>query len=304
MSAILIAIFGHLANAIASLIDKLLLQTGFKHPGTYAVAIGGLSTLALFVWPFFPPEKISWTIAIYALLFGGCFFAGLWRFFAGLKTTEAGSFVPLTAAAVALFSVLLEVFLSWNFSLFTENPLVTGGIGLLVVSMAIIAIANRSKHYPIALQPALESGAFFAISSVNATFLYHEVNFIQGFFLSRVVVLALVVGVLAGVSQVRNELFGKKEKDGEKKPFVLFFVGQGIGTLGFVGVQYALSLPDGSASVVNALQAVQFGALALITGAFSKWLPSALREHWTGAIAALKLLALACAAIGLALIST
>ncbi len=251
MSAILIAIIGHLANAIASLIDKLLLQTGFKHPGTYAVAIGGLSTLALFAWPFFPPTTISWAIAIHAILFGACFFAGLWRFFAGLKTTEAGSFVPLTAAAVALFSVSLEVFLSWNFSLFTENPLVTGGIGLLVLSMAIIAMANRSKHYPIALQPALESGAFFAISSVNATFLYHEVDFIQGFFLSRVVVLLLVVGALIGIAQVRNELFGKKE--GEKKPFALFFLGQGIGAIGFFGVQYALSLPDGSASLVNAL---------------------------------------------------
>lgn len=299
MSAILIAILGHLANAVASLIDKLLLATGFKHPATYAVAIGGLSTLALFAWPFFPPDTFSWQIAIHATLFGACFFGGLWRFFAGLKTTEAGSFVPLTAAAVAVFSILLEAFLSWDLSLFTSGYMIMGGIGLLIISMALIAFANRSKNHSFAWQSALESGAFFAISSVNASFVYHETNFLQGFFLSRVVILVCVIAAIIGVSEVRQELFTKKK--GEKKPFALFFLGQAIGTAGFVGVQYALSL--GSASTVNALQAVQFGALALITGVFGKLLPVSLHEHWQGRAAILKLISLILIAAGLALIA-
>lgn len=299
MSAVLIAILGHLANAVASLIDKLLLATGFKHPGTYAVAIGGLSTLALVAWPLFPPDTFSWQIAIHAILFGSCFFGGLWRFFAGLKSTEAGSFVPLTAAAVAVFSVLLEAFLSWDLSLFSSGYAAIGGIGLLILSMALIAYANRSKDHSFAWQPALESGAFFAISSVNASFVYHETNFLQGFFLSRVVLLVCVIGTLIIVREVRQELFTKKS--GEKKPFALFFLGQGIGTLGFVGVQYALSL--GTASTVNALQAVQFGALALITGVFGKLLPTSLHEHWRGRAAILKLISLVLIATGLAFIA-
>ena len=301
MSAIFFAIIGHLANAIASLIDKLLLETGFKHPATYAVAIGGLSTITLFAWPFFSFPTLSWQIIAHAILFGAGFFLGLWRFFAGLKKTEAGSFVPLTAAVVALFSLSLEVFLAWDFTAFSTHPMLLGGIVLLVSSMLLIAVTNRTSGQTVALQPSLESAAFFAISSVNATFLYHETDFVQGFFLSRVAVLISVALTLVLITDVRTELFQKKAK--EKKPFKLFFVGQAIGAVGFFGVQYALSLPDGSASVVNALQAVQFGALAIITGLFGKWLPHALKEHWSGMVAFLKILALVFAALGLSLIT-
>lgn len=300
MNAIIIAVIGHLANAIASLIDKVLLKTGFKQPASYAITIGGLSALSLVAWPFFGIENVDLRIIVHAILFGACFFGGLWRFFAGLKTTEAGSFVPLTAAAVAVMSLLLEDLLLWDFSTSASSLMILGGISLLIASMALIAYANRSSDQPVALQPALESAAFFAISSVNAAFLYHETDFVQGFFLSRVVVLVCVIGVLIAMKDVRQELFTKKK--GEKKPFGLFFLGQAIGGIGFFGVQYALSL--GSASTVNALQAVQFGALALITGVFGKFLPAELRERWTGISAAFKLVAIACIAAGLALIAS
>lgn len=301
MSAILFAILGHLANAVAALIDKLLLNTGFKHSATYAVAIGGLSTFALFAWPFFDAPVLTWRIIVHATLFGGAFFVGLWRFFAGLKQSETGSFVPLTAATVALSSLFLELFLTWDFSVFATHPALLAGIALLIVSMLFIAVAQRTKGYALALQPALESGGFFAVSSVNATFLYHETSFVQGFLLSRIALVLCVIMALIGIKEVRQELFIKKK--GEDKPLFLFLVGQFIGTLGFLGVQFALSLPEGSASLVNALQAVQFSALALITGVFGKWLPQSLREHWTGTITILKITALVLATLGLSLIA-
>ena len=47
MSWFLLAIIGHLSNAIAFVVDKTLLNSTFKRSATYAALIGGFSFVAL-----------------------------------------------------------------------------------------------------------------------------------------------------------------------------------------------------------------------------------------------------------------
>ena len=78
MTWLLLAIGGHIANAAAFLVDKMLLSQAFKRSATYAVLMGGLSTIVIVASP---GISLARSIALYVLAFGGCFVFALWAFF-------------------------------------------------------------------------------------------------------------------------------------------------------------------------------------------------------------------------------
>lgn len=295
----IIAIFGHIANAIASLIDKLLLDEGFEHPATYAVTISGLSALALFAWPMIGVETITWDIALRSVLFGACFFGGLWRFFKGLKHTDTGAFVPLTAATVTLSTILLELLhqeIEWS----SMDWMHAAGFLTLILSMGLLAYAQHTNKKPIGLSYAIEAGVFFGLASVNAHLMYQSISFVQGFFYSRLSVIVCILLSFLLVPAIRKDLFDQGLKT-KRSSVALFFLGQLFGAIGFAGIQYAHSVT--LASLINALQAVQFGFLALITGGLHAFLPSTLREQWKGKVGLLKVSSLFLTVIGIVLLA-
>jgi hypothetical protein len=95
---------------------------------------------------------------------------------------------------------------------------------------------------------------------------------------------------------------GKKNADGPsgKLAGIMVLVGQTLGGLGFVGVQYATS--QGSAAIVNALQAVQYAFLVLVAFLFRKKAKTLLGEDLTPGAVIRKLIAIAVAAAGLWLV--
>ncbi len=76
--------------------------------------------------------------------------------------------------------------------------------------------------------------------------------------------------------------------------------GQASGAVGFVGVQYAISL--GSATVVNALQAVQYAAIVLVAWLGGKKLAALLKEDLTRRTLLIKGVAIGLVGIGLVLV--
>lgn len=294
--ALLVAIGGHLSNAVSSLVDKWLLQKPSSHPGVYAVSISLLSVLPLIIWPFIGFEMISWFALVRALLIGACFFGGLWTFFQGLQKSEVSSYVPFTAVTVALATLFFEQLNLMSFELLHDWQVLLG-IGTLILATTLMALLQHRAGKSIAWTPMIMSGVFFALSSVNASYTYPETGFFQGFLYSRIAIALCIVIVILN-KKMRIALFQSGATTSSTK---WFFFGQGMGAIGFFGVQYAYALT--SASIVNALQAVQFGALVLITSVFGKSLPKSLQQEHTPWHMGLTIAAIVCIGLGLSLIA-
>ncbi len=308
MSWILFAVIGHLLNAIAFIIDKVLLTVAWKQSGTYATLIGFLSLTAVLAVPWvrhWPPlGVIPVTVA-----FGGFFIFALWLFFEALKQGEASRVVPIIGSCIPLFTLLgTSVFLHERFT-------VLQGIGFLFLLFAttLLSSGTSQKHLsPDSLRYGILSALLFAISSVCGKYAFDHADFLGVFIVSRLA--AAGTGIMIGLSApgVIHELLtlggsgslSSHKRDARKlsKRLTSFLIvtGQVCGALGFVGVTIALS--RGSAPLVNALQATQYGLIVLVAWFGGKRIRSYMQEERTRQIVLMKSVAIIFVGIGLACI--
>lgn len=299
----LVALLGHLANGTAFVIDKTLLRSAFKRPATYAGLIGLLGTLAIILVPFgiHLPSTAGW---FWMVVSGMAFIISLWAFFAALAKGEASRVVPVVGSLIPALTLLgTMVFLGER--LF---PLQMGGFVLLIIATAVLSGgAVRSRLTWRIFGIAALSACLFAFSSVTAKYAYDTEGFLTTFVISRLAGVIAAVAILVGDARARRELLGAtglvRHADHPKaKPHAMLLVvtAQSLGALGFVGVQYAISL--GSAALVNALQAVQYALLVLVAFALRRKAPQLLGEDLTAATIIRKLIGILIVAVGLWLV--
>ena len=99
----------------------------------------------------------------------------------------------------------------------------------------------------------------------------------------------------------RRAIFHQPRQKGRGKTAALFFTGQATGALGFVLVNYAISLA--SVSLVNAMQGVQYGFLLLMVGLLGRKFPKILSERLSGGVLAQKIIAIALISAGIGFIA-
>ncbi len=151
------------------------------------------------------------------------------------------------------------------------------------------------------------SAVLFAASFVAGKFAYNHADFLAVFVSSRAV--AGVLGLLIGLcyAPARQELmtvFIPSRSSTilhSRFSILLTFSGQLMGAFGFVLINIAIA--RGSASIVNALQAVQYGAIVLVAWFAGNRLRKLLNEKRTPRIILIKSCAIVLIAIGLGLIS-
>ena len=302
MTWILLAVAGHLANAVAFIIDKTLLSTSFKRSATYAAMIGTLSLTVAVLSPWVKAWPSAAAMPAVAG-FGVLFVFALWLFFEALRRAEASRVVPIVGSLIPIFtlagtSFFLHERLSWQ-----------QGIGFMLLLVATVFLSSGKKgHHPDAktVGIAIGSAAFFAASSVLGKIAFTQSDFLGVFVLSRA--FAGATGLCIGLLNVgaRKELWSmirpKQAKGNLHRPqTALAFAGQVLGSVGFFLVNASLSL--GSAAIVNALQAVQYAAIVLVAWFGGKHLRQLLHEERTPLVMATKGFAIFCVAIGLALLS-
>ncbi len=299
----LLAIIGHLANAISFIIDKILLGRAFKRSATYAAMIGALSFAALLAVPWVRawPARELWPAVV---AFGGLFVLGLWAFFEALKKHEASRIVPIVGSLVPVFTLFGAV-------LFFDEHLSSkalSGFFLLLVATALLTSGGKRKRdhlTPVTLFLAIVAGFFFAGATLAGKYVFEHADFIGALVSSRVV--AGVVGVLIGLSSkgTRKELrtlFGGKNKrktSAQTQAWSIF--GQICGSVGFVLIHIAIA--SGSASIINALQAVQYAAIVLVAWFGGTRLARLLKESRTLHVMAMKGTAILLTSVGLWLVS-
>ncbi len=299
------AIVGHVMNAIAFIIDKTLLKSTFKQSATYAVLISILSTVVLFATPWVTawPEK---GILLNVIAFGLLQTFALWAFFEALKRGEASRVVPIVGVLVALFTFLgISLTIGEAFG----APQYIGFI-LLVISTGILAWSGEGKKGKLdsaVFVLALTSAILFAISSVSGKNAFEQSDFLGVFVASRfyMVLGGIVLFLLhkGARKEVQSLCFPKKraQESISERALALTIIAQSSGAIGFILVNYAIAL--GSASLVNAMQAVQYGLIVLVAWFGGKKLRALLNERRTPLIVAMKSFAILLVGIGLFLIS-
>lgn len=278
----LIAIIGHLANGAAFIIDKTLLTTSFKRAATYAGTVGLLSIIVLVLLPFgvHIPHASSW---FWLAAAGVTFVAALWAFFSALSMGEASRIVPIIGS---LIPILTLIGTSW----LIQEQLATDqliGFGILILATIVLAGGSSSQRLSgKAIRMALLAAFLFACASVTVKVSYEAEGFVNGFFFSRIIGVVAAACLLCmdrkALREAGDAFFPspkQKQRNATRWASMLILIGQGLGSIGFILVQYAINL--GSAAIVNALQAVQYAFLVLVAFLFSKRAPKLLGENLT-----------------------
>ncbi|MBP9864316.1 DMT family transporter [Patescibacteria group bacterium] len=306
MSWFIFAIIGHLANGVAFVIDKILLRSAFTRSATYAGIVGGLSAFVILASPFVTvwPDAVSWIIA---LLSGALFILALWAFFASLSRADTSRVVPIVGSLIPMIT------LAGSFLFLGERLSDTTFIGFALLIVATFMLSSGSGGDRPSSQTiwlAVTSAFLFAIASVTAKIVYETTGFLGGFVATRIgaavmsVVVLCVFDRVAGGEVMSIVLPKKVKKTKHKQPGamagVLALVGQSLGAVGFLFVQWATS--EGSASVVNAMQAIQYALLVIVALIFSHRAPGLLGEKFTTRSLIVKIIALWMTAAGMYLI--
>lgn len=306
MTWLIYAIIGHLANGVAFAIDKMLLKSAFSRSATYAGLVGILSSVLLFAVPFVKtwPAGGGWLLAVAS---GATFILALWAFFAAMARAEASRVVPIVGSLIPVFT------LAGSFAFLAERltDKTFVGFGLLILATVMLSggkAAGRPNSQTVWL--AVTSAILFAISSVTGKAVYDTWGFFGGFVVSRLAAALTALGLLALIdTEAGREALSIFRPDRDKRSkgkqpgriaAILALVGQGLGACGFVLVQYAMS--QGSASLVNALQAVQYAFLVLLALALRKRALQLLGEHLDRRTLYLKAGALVVTAVGMYLL--
>jgi len=298
----LIAIIGHVLNAVAFIVDKALLTTAFKRSGTYATLIGGLSSIALLALPWTKLPDVQSLIPVFG--FGTLFVLGVWLFFEALRRAEATRVVPIIGSLVPVFTLSIT-------SILIDERLSTSGFYgflLLVIATAILSYGKRGERLTVpTIFIAVASAFLFASSSALGKISFQQTAFLDVFVWSRFATLftSLMIGFFApGVKVELLKLASPHTHlaaEQESGAFFYMLFGQLCGACGFILLQYAIS--QGSAALVNALQATQYAILILVAWFGGAYFRRILQEHRSQTSIVIKSTAIGLAGIGLYLVS-
>ena len=297
------AIFGHLCNGVAFIIDKALLSTAFKRSATYAGMVGVLSFVVIVAIPWVTAWPQGMMILL-AVVSGATFVFALHAFFSALARAEASRVVPIVGSLIPILTLA-------GTSAFLGERLPLGqyaGFALLVAATAILSSSGgRAKPSTTTIALAVGAALLFAVSSVAGKAVYDSAGFLSGFISTRIaaaataLVLITLIDPAAGEevwSMVRPKTASSRKNSSSAALLAVF--GQTLGSVGFLFVQ--LGIAQGSAAIVNALQAVQYAFLVLAAFILRKRAPKLLHENFQAKAVELKIFALVLTAAGLALV--
>lgn len=297
MTWFVLAIAAYAVMAFSQVLDKVFLDRFFRDSRAYAAFVGLAGGVVLFALPL---TKSLTSLALWGtcLLAGSLFIAALFPFLSALQEDEATRIIPLTGAAVPLSALLMErLFLG-----FTLSPFSYAGVAFLIIGSVVLTASRHQgpRRSRLAAGKALLAGILFAASFVLSKYVYLQTDFWTGFVWMRAGGVIAGLAMILATSSVRQEiahLFARTEA----KVFGLYAANQALAAVGF-GLQNA-AIFMASASVVTAMQGVQYVFIIVFVLLFSRFQPRLLSERVTRAVLLEKLTATACLITGLALLA-
>ncbi|MFH1620895.1 MAG: EamA family transporter [Patescibacteria group bacterium] len=300
-----LALIGHISNGVTFTIDKILLRSAFTRSATYAGIVGTLSSILLIAIPFVDnwPYGYFWLAAIVS---GITFIIALWAFFGALGRAEASRIVPIVGSLIPILT------LAGSFVFLGERlqDKTFFGFALLILATIILSGGGKGRPSKEAVWLAVTAAFLFAISSVTAKASYDATGFFGPFVVSRIAAATTALFLLLFLDRAAGQEVlsiirpNRKQTSKHKRPsrtsVILALMGQVLGATGFLFVQWATA--KGSASIVNAMQAVQYALLVIVALILKHKAPKLLGENLTRRVLVIKISALLITAIGMYLI--
>lgn len=291
-----ITICAYLLFALANIGDKFMVSKYQTKPIVYAFYVGVMGVLSVTLIPF--GVIIPGAVHLFWSLCGGFAFMGaLYYMYQALQSGETTRAVTILGGTSPIFTFIFSSFF------IPESLKITELFAFALLIAAIVIISWPSKDHDHESKKilkkqaryALYAGIFFAASYVLAKYVYAHQPFVSGFFWIRMggLLTALTIYLIPKFKRCIREDFKKPKKS--KKVGLLVAV-QVLGGVGVIGQSYALSLT--SASLVNALQAVQYAFIFLLTALLGKRY-KVLKEKFTQAEIIRKIIAIIFIGVGL-----
>jgi drug/metabolite transporter (DMT)-like permease len=294
MNWFLIIFIAYFLNAVAMIIDKALLKKSIPEPVVYTFYIGLLGLIfipLLMPFGFFLPV---FDLVLISLLAGVFFIIALLIFFHALKVDNASQVIPIIGGLSPLVILISAFFLIGE--RLTELELVA--LFLIVIGSYIISLDQTKRGWEISKQTLLLSffsALFFGLSYTLTKLVYDQMNFLNGFIWTRIGALLAIFSMLL-ITKYRKIIFGNVKKSKKQVKFI-FLIGQSLGGLSFLLVNYAISL--GSVTITNALQGLQYIFLFIIIILMSKHYPKIIKEKLNSQILIQKIVAIMFISLGL-----
>ena len=297
-----IVVIGHLLTALGFVLSKALLSDAFTNARAFTFYVGTLGLLSLGLIPFGFDIPDAFTI-IFNLVAGGLFSVAILYFSLGLQGTESSRIVPFVGALVPIFSLVFELlFLDGSFTwkqLAAFGVLVVGSV-IITIEYKSVAGENRPKTPTIIWIYGFIAALLFAISyGMTAVAFVHQ-PFLSAFIWMRIGGFLGVVGFLA--YPVHRAAIIAALPVFKTKTGLLYLSTQGLAGLGFVFINYALTLA--SVALVNALQGVQYVFLLLMAIVGSLKYPELLKENLGRSSITVKIIGLLIISVGIIIIAT
>lgn len=293
---------GHFFTALAFVIDKYLLTKSIPRPRQYSFYIGAMGAAAVVLIPF-GVTLVSWQLMSASIASGALFVLALYAFFSALKTGEA-SRIPVIIGSLnpVIIFFLSYVYLHERLSVVSILSLVAIIVGGILISLTH-ARGTRWKLKGFGM--SLVAAVLFSVSYTLAKHVFNHSTFITGFTWMRMGGAGMAALYLVAPGGVRAVFPRASHHESPKKhhsprafvTMILFLIGQTLGALGFVLLSYALTLT--SATLVNALQSLQYVLLFIVTIMLSLIYPRIIKEDITSATITQKIFALILIAVGI-----
>lgn len=281
---LLLALFGHLLNAFVFLTDKAFVAKLYPSPKALAFISGAAGFFTFFLFPWY--LKPAGTDIILAAMGAGIISVpALIFFFQSLSREEVSRVVPSIGSLTPLFTFGL------SYGILGErlgDKFLTGFI-LLAAGGALIALRSFNeiflrRRYALFF---LEIGAafLFALGWVLQKYAFNGTDDFSAFLWSRVGSLGAALPLLF-FAEVREKLRFAELRGKGMKTGLLY----GISRI-FAGVSplvILLAISFGSATMVNALQGIQYAFLFLLALLFAKRFPAIFSEEISRNIVAQK----------------
>lgn len=269
-SWILLAVGAQVIAAIVALADKYIVSSAAAMPrplvyAFYTCLLSG-AWIVVFLLGMVPATFIATLgipslesvvaptlyVAALSALAAYTFFIALVSLYTALKEADASDVVPVVGAVSAVAAFCLSyVFLGTRL---TPNFIV--GIALLAVGTFLVS--HLRFPFTIALS-TLHAGLFFAIHYVTMKGLFDATSFDNGFFWSRIALIAVALSTLlvpAYFTKIKNQTKATSGTGG-----MLIFVTKLLAGVGSILILKATA--EGDVSVVQALGGLQFVFLLL-----------------------------------------
>lgn len=298
-----ITIISYFILALVGIADKFLLNKVITDDRLYTFLVGTLGILVFL----FAPFGLEWpgiTGFILNIIAGAFSIVALMLFYRSLKVGEASIVIPFIGGGTPILVFILSwLFLGERFS----GRYFLAIIFLLSGGILITFIPKETRHWwqfwkkkktqgnRLALLSALGFALFFVLSK----YLYDTQGFVSAFIWARLGAFLVAIAMLYNLAFRKTAVkFIKKFTQGKR---YLFLINQSLGAIGFVALNYAISISK--VSLVNALQGVQYVFLLLLAGIITlKW-PHIIKERLSKKVIIEKGIAVLLIGIGLFIIA-